>query len=155
MDQNERSELVRSYLGRTVRIEIDRPIGYVHHKEAYDLVYPINYGYIEGVLGGDGEELDVFLLGVDKPVEKAKCRIIAIVRRENTEPSPELPDISGSVQSRVWVKDLERRTREALGRKVKITKNDKKKSIELFYEDDSDMENLLIALCGNDFFAEE
>lgn len=79
----------------------------------------------------------------------------ALVRRENIEPSPELPEITGSAQNRVWMKDLERRTREKLGRKVKITQNDKKKSIELFYEDDEDMEALLVALCGKEIFSEE
>ena len=79
----ERKDLVRSYLGKTVHIGIDRPIGYVHHKEKYDLCYPINYGYIPGVLGGDGEEMDVYLLGVEKPVEEYDAHIIAIVHRNN------------------------------------------------------------------------
>ncbi len=85
MTANEREALVRSYLGKTVDIEIDRPIGYVHKKEKDGtvLVYPINYGYIPGVLGGDGEELDVYLMGVDTPIEKCTCRIIGIVYREN------------------------------------------------------------------------
>ncbi len=85
MTIEEREVLVRSYLGKTINIEIDRPIGYVHTKEKYGtvLVYPINYGYIPGVLGGDGEELDVYLLGVDHPIEKCTCRIIGIVFREN------------------------------------------------------------------------
>lgn len=78
-----------------------------------------------------------------------------LVRRENAAPEMELPDITGSTQNRVWLKDLERRTRESLGRKVKITKNDKKHSIELFYEDDRDMEALLNAICGTDIFNEE
>jgi ParB family chromosome partitioning protein len=79
----------------------------------------------------------------------------ALVKRENVEPMPELPEIDGGVQSRVWVKDLERRTRETLGRKVKITQNDKKKSIELFYDDNEDMEELLMLLCGREFFRDE
>ena len=83
MTFEERKVLVKSYLGKTVRIEIDRPIGYVHKKENYSLTYPINYGYIPGVLGGDGEELDVYLLGVDKPVTEYTGKIIAIVHREN------------------------------------------------------------------------
>ncbi len=78
-----RKALVKSYLGKTVHIEIDRPIGYVHEKEGYSLTYPINYGYIPGILGGDGEELDVYLLGVDKPVEEYTVRIIGIVHRHN------------------------------------------------------------------------
>ena len=85
MTLQERHALVRAYLGQLVRIEIDRPIGYVHHKENSDrvLVYPINYGYIPGVLGGDGEELDVYLYGVDTPVCEFFGRIVGIVFREN------------------------------------------------------------------------
>ena len=77
----ERHAQVEGYLGKTVTIEIDRPIGYVHHKGAKTLVYPINYGYIPGVLGGDGEELDVFLLGVSEPVATYTGRIIGIAYR--------------------------------------------------------------------------
>jgi len=78
-----------------------------------------------------------------------------LVKRENIEPTEEQPDIMGKPQNRAYMLDLERRTRETLGRKVKITQNDKKKSIELYYEDDADMEALLLALCGPDFFNEE
>ncbi len=78
-----RKALVKSYLGKKVHIEIDRPIGYVHIKKNYTLIYPINYGYIPGVLGGDGEELDVYLLGVNEPVLNADVKIIGIVHREN------------------------------------------------------------------------
>lgn len=78
-----RKEQVRSYLGKTVEIEIDRPVGYVHHKGEKTLVYPINYGFIPKELGGDGEELDVYLLGVTEPIERASCRVIGIAHREN------------------------------------------------------------------------
>ena len=81
MTLEERHAQVQSYLGKTVTIGIDRPIGYVHHKGAKTLVYPINYGYIPDVLGGDGEELDVYLVGVDTPVEGYTGRIIGIVYR--------------------------------------------------------------------------
>ncbi len=83
LSYEERKALARSYLGKTVHIGIDRPIGYVHHKEKYDLIYPINYGYIPDVLGGDGEEMDVYLLGVEHPVEEFDAHIIGIVHREN------------------------------------------------------------------------
>lgn len=82
----ERRALVDLYLGKTVHIGIDRPIGYVHHKEKYDLVYPINYGYIPGVLGGDAEELDVYLLGVDEAVKEYDAKIIgAVFRTDDVE----------------------------------------------------------------------
>ena len=83
MTLQERHEQVEGYLGKEVTIEIDRPIGYVHHKGEKTLVYPINYGYIPGVLGGDDEELDVFLVGVDAPVESYTGRIIGIAYRAN------------------------------------------------------------------------
>ena len=81
MTLKERHALVESYLGRSVTIGIDRPVGYVHRKGEKTLVYPINYGYIPDVLGGDGEELDVFLLGVDEPVESFTGRVIGIAYR--------------------------------------------------------------------------
>lgn len=77
-----RKALVKSYLGKTINIKIDRPIGSVHPKHA-DLIYPINYGYIPNVFGGDGEELDVYLLGVDVPVKEYTARVIGIVHRHN------------------------------------------------------------------------
>jgi len=69
------------YLGRTVRVAIDRPVGHVHRKDDRTLTYPINYGYIPGVLGGDGEELDVYVLGTAKPLAAATVRIAAKVLR--------------------------------------------------------------------------
>ena len=83
MTVNKRHLLVKSYLGKMLTVKIDRPIGYIHKKENYSLTYPINYGYIPGVLGGDGEELDVYLLGVDTPAKEYTARIIGIVRRCN------------------------------------------------------------------------
>jgi inorganic pyrophosphatase len=81
MTLEERHAQVEYYLGKNVTIGIDRPIGYVHHKGEKTLVYPINYGYIPGVLGGDEEELDVFLLGVNEPVSEFTGRVIGIAYR--------------------------------------------------------------------------
>ena len=83
MTYEERKKLARSYLGKIVEIEIDRPAGYVHKKEKYTLTYPINYGFLPGVIGGDGEELDVYLLGLSGPVERFRAKIVAVIHREN------------------------------------------------------------------------
>lgn len=71
-----------SYVGKTVTVTMDRPIGTEHPKHP-GLYYPINYGYIENLLGGDMEEQDVYLLGVDKPLNSAECIIIGVIMREN------------------------------------------------------------------------
>lgn len=83
MTDTERKELVEAYLGRTVHIVIDRPVGYVHEKGSYSLTYPLNYGYIPSVYGGDGEELDVYLLGVTEPVKEYTAKIIGAAYRKN------------------------------------------------------------------------
>lgn len=79
-----RKALADSFLGQIVEIKIDRPLGSAHPKHL-DLIYPVNYGFIPGVFGGDGEEMDVYLLGVDGPVFKSSAQIIAVVHRLDDE----------------------------------------------------------------------
>ena len=83
MTIDERECFVRSFYGKTVSVKIDRPLGYIHKKENHTLIYPLNYGYIPGILSGDGEDVDVYLLGVDEPVEEYECVIIGAVFRKN------------------------------------------------------------------------
>lgn len=59
---------------------IDRPLGSVHPKHP-NIVYPINYGYVPGIIAPDGEEQDVYLLGVDEPLEEFTGQLIAVIRR--------------------------------------------------------------------------
>ncbi|MFT9821014.1 hypothetical protein [Lysinibacillus sp. NPDC056185] len=49
----------------------------------FDNVYPINYGYLLGIIGGDGEEQDVHILSnkVKGPIEEFTDKLIAIVHR--------------------------------------------------------------------------
>lgn len=74
-----REQILQQHLGKTVQIVVDRPIGYQHGST----VYPVNYGYIPGVTAGDGEEQDVYILGVDQPLSRFDGRIIGAVRRKN------------------------------------------------------------------------
>lgn len=84
MTLKERTELNNRFLGRITEIKIDRQIGSIHPKHV-EIEYPINYGYIEGVIGGDGEELDVYLLGVTEPVREYTARIIAVICRTDDD----------------------------------------------------------------------
>ena len=78
-----RTAALWAQLGQKVRIVIDRPIGHVHKTGGFELVYPVNYGYLPGVPGGDGEEQDAYLLGVNEPVTEADAVVIGVVRRKN------------------------------------------------------------------------
>ncbi len=69
-------------LGKRVKVTVDRPLGTCHPQHK-DLYYPINYGYIEGVIAPDGEEQDAYILGVDKPVSGFEGIVIAIIHRNN------------------------------------------------------------------------
>ncbi len=69
------------HLGEKIKIKIDRPMGSKHPKHGF--IYPVNYGFVPGVIGGDGEELDAYLLGVFEPVEEYEGRLIGIIYREN------------------------------------------------------------------------
>lgn len=75
-------KLTDSVIGRTVTVTVDRPLGSYHPKHK-DIYYPINYGYVEGIMAADGEEQDAYILGVDEAVEKFTGTIIAIVHRND------------------------------------------------------------------------
>ena len=66
--------------GNIVTVTVDRPLG-SYHPEHKDMYYPINYGYIEGIIAPDGEEQDAYILGVNEPVREFTGRIIAIIHR--------------------------------------------------------------------------
>ena len=69
-------------IGKTVTVKIDRPLG-SRHPNHKDMIYPLNYGFIEGVIAPDGEEQDAYVLGVDVQISKFTGKIIAIIHRKN------------------------------------------------------------------------
>jgi inorganic pyrophosphatase len=67
------------YIGENLTIQIDRAMGSRH--PAHGFIYPVNYGFLPGVFGGDGEELDAYLLGVFEPVSTYSGVCIAVIHR--------------------------------------------------------------------------
>lgn len=74
-----RKALGYDIIGRTVSVKIDRPMGSRHPKHGY--IYPVNYGYAEGIIAPDGEEQDVYVLGTDTPVSSFIGRVAAVIHR--------------------------------------------------------------------------
>lgn len=68
--------------GQQVSVKMDRPLGSRHPNHA-DMVYPVNYGYVPDVIGGDGEEQDAYVLGVDVPLENFNGQLIAVIHRRD------------------------------------------------------------------------
>lgn len=81
LSAREREALISSLLGKTVDVVIDRPIGHTHVTKGITLHYTVNYGFLPGITGGDGEEQDVYILGVDEPLAEFRGRIIGVIRR--------------------------------------------------------------------------
>ena len=79
MDDSLRLE---DWAGQTIRVVCDRPLGATHPEHGYR--YEVNYGFVPGVMAPDGEELDVYLLGTDEPLEVCdRAEVVAIVRRRD------------------------------------------------------------------------
>lgn len=75
--------LARKYLGKKVKVIIDRPINSIHPK--WKFKYKVNYGYIEGAMAPDGEELDAYLLKIKKSVTEYEGKVVAIIHRLNDD----------------------------------------------------------------------
>lgn len=64
----------------TATVTIDRPLGYI---DSYRNTYPINYGYIEGIIAGDGEAQDAYVLLETKKLSSFTGEVIAVVVRKD------------------------------------------------------------------------
>ena len=67
---------------KIVTVIVDRPLG-SFHPTYKNIIYPLNYGYIPNLIGGDGEEQDAYILGVNEPLKQFSGKVIAIIHRKN------------------------------------------------------------------------
>lgn len=74
-----RNKIIMDHMGKQVHVVVDRPIGYQHQ----GMEYPINYGYIPGLIAGDGEEQDAYILGVEGPISQFDGQVVAAICRRN------------------------------------------------------------------------
>ena len=88
-------------------------------------------------------------------VREAEALVKNLLAKKEEEDQVDINSESGMERlTRLHMKELERRSRETLGRRVRITNTGKKKTIELTFEDNEDLESILKTLCGNDFFTD-
>ena len=115
----------------------------------------LSVGHAKALLGLDTDDEEKVILLAKRIVERGLSvrEVEAAVKRSN-EAQFEEEEEKEHPQIRVYMKELERKAMSTLGRKVRISRSSKKKIVELSYSDDEDLEALLLALCGNDIFAE-
>lgn len=71
------------YIGKNVKVKIDRPLNSKHPK--HDFIYEVNYGYVPNTISGDGEELDCYVLGIYEPIENFEGVCIGVIHRTNDD----------------------------------------------------------------------
>ena len=114
----------------------------------------LSMGHARAILGLTDEEKMLPLAEMTVNKELSVREVEALVRKYNTVPEemPEVVEDNAAMQRRIYMKDLEDKIRTKLGRKVKISDTGKKKTVELSFEDDDDLAELLKTLAGQDFF---
>jgi len=76
----------RHWLGKRVKVKIDRPLGSKHPDFKLKTIYPINYGFIPDTFSEiDQEEIDAYVFGPTEPVKEFIGIVIAIIQRKDGE----------------------------------------------------------------------
>ena len=116
----------------------------------------ITNGHARAILGLEYEDQMVALANRVFEEDLSVRRVEEIVRKmliqKDIEEAKESKD--ETLQRRVYIRDLERKAMDVLGRRVKINQTAKKKTVELTFDDDTDLEEVLCLLCGDKFFGE-
>lgn len=122
----------------------------------------LTQGHARALLGLDRDE-DVLPLAeriVTKQMsvrdtEAAVKKLNAVAEREeNEDDMPDAAEKDAISQRKIYMRELEHRVTENLGRRARITATPRKKVLEIAYSDDDDLEALLKTICGNGIFAE-
>ena len=93
-----------------VKYEVDKDSGcvFVDRFLGTAMHYPVNYGYVEGVPGGDGAWLDAYVLGPTEPVARFVGQVAGVCyRRDDCEdklvvigpgPTPSAGEMAAAIQ---------------------------------------------------------
>ena len=116
----------------------------------------LSMGHARALLGLENEDQIPVIAQTAVEKELSVREIESLVRKLNASEDSITEDTDNAdgdkIQRRVYMKDLEDKARTALGRKVKIRETGRKKTVEISFEDDEDLENLLKSLVGQDIF---
>lgn len=76
-------EEIKIWIGKKVKVKMDRPLGSKHPDPRFETIYPINYGFIPGTLSeADNEEIDAYVFGPTEPLQEFEGIVIAGIKRE-------------------------------------------------------------------------
>jgi len=76
-------EEIKIWLGKKVKVVMDRPLGSKHPDPRFETIYPINYGFIPGTFSeADNEEIDAYVLGPTEALKEFDGVVIAGIKRD-------------------------------------------------------------------------
>lgn len=114
----------------------------------------LSAGHARALLGLKNEEdiipLAIKITNKDLSVRDTEAAVKKLNSPKEEEGYTELDSSLGQIK--LYMKELENRSRSILGRGVRITHTAKKKTIEISYETNDDLESLLKTLCGDEIF---
>ncbi len=113
----------------------------------------ISVGHAKVLLSVKDDDNAIFLANkiIERELTVRDTEVWAKKLNEEGEIKPETEE-KADPQRRVYMRELERKIMENLGRRAKINNTGKKKTLELTYDSDSDLEELLTLICGKEIF---
>lgn len=116
----------------------------------------ISTGHARALLALENEDNMVLLaqkiVERELSVREVESAVKRINRKETQTEIDDVEVVNDTVMTKIHLRELEKRGRESLGRKVKIINTPKKKVVEIAFDSDEDLETLLKAVCGEDIF---
>lgn len=116
----------------------------------------ISTGHARALLALENEDNMVLLaqkiVERELSVREVESAVKRINRKETQTEIDDVEVVNDTVMTKIHLRELEKRGRESLGRKVKIVNTPKKKVVEIAFDSDEDLETLLKAVCGEDIF---
>ncbi len=113
----------------------------------------LSAGHARALLALDDDE-DIIELANKVIAKSMSVREVEYAVKRMNERVEEDEEAKVHPQIKVHMRELERRAMSTLGRKVRISRSSKKKVVEITYDNDEDLEALLVSLCGNNIFSE-
>lgn len=73
---------IKEIIGKKIHAIIDRKINTKHPRNP-NIIYELNYGYVPGIIAGDGAEQDVYVIDETNPIDSFDGVVIAIIVRND------------------------------------------------------------------------
>ena len=153
MTQEELSERIgksRSAIANSIRL-LDLPESILTMVASREL----SAGHARTLLGVKDREDMILLAQIAAEQDLSVRQLEEQVKRINKKKKTTIEEVIEEDAPFVdYFREMELRIQRQLGRKVKIEDKGKKKTLTLYYEDNEDLDELLKAICGNDFLEE-